>query len=228
MCQPIETKRVGVDIDIYDDRYHWVGKADKHKAHQEGLWHRVFTCLLVIPKQRTVLLQKKIPGGYPFNRPDYLDISVGGHYLAGESIEEGVREIREELGLNICYNELISIGIRQTAATIREDYVANEFQHIFLLPLNISLQDIILSGSEVRGLVEVNVDEGIELLLGNRHHLQARGVFLESYGQNRLVELTISREDFVSAYLTLDKLFLRLFIAAQRLINGERKELIFW
>jgi hypothetical protein len=59
MCQPIETKRVGVDIDIYDDRYHWVGKADKHKAHQEGLWHRVFTCLLVIPKQRTVLLQKK-------------------------------------------------------------------------------------------------------------------------------------------------------------------------
>ena len=89
-------------IDIYNDKYEWVGTASKKEAHQKGLWHRVFTALLVNPRRKTVLLQKKVPDRYSFNRPDYIDVSVGGHYLAGETIEEGIkREIREETQLEI-------------------------------------------------------------------------------------------------------------------------------
>ncbi|WP_432855295.1 hypothetical protein ACQPXB_22030 [Amycolatopsis sp. CA-161197] len=46
-----------------------------------------------------MLLQKKAPRWYSFDRPDYADITVGGHYQAGETIPDGVREVHEELGL---------------------------------------------------------------------------------------------------------------------------------
>ncbi|MQA87706.1 MAG: NUDIX domain-containing protein [Streptosporangiales bacterium] len=102
-------------IDIFTDRYDHIGTDDKKTAHTRGLWHRTFSCLAINPTTRTVLLQKKTPGRYSFDRPDYADLTVGGHYHAGEAIEDGVRELREELGLDIPYTH---IGIRQAAVTL--------------------------------------------------------------------------------------------------------------
>jgi isopentenyldiphosphate isomerase len=61
-------------IDILNDKYEFVGTSSKQEAHKKGLWHRVFTCILVNPKHKTILLQKKGSGRYAFNRPDYLDV----------------------------------------------------------------------------------------------------------------------------------------------------------
>jgi hypothetical protein len=62
-------------------------------AHAKGLWHRTFSALAVNPTSRRVILQKKAPGRYTFDRPDYADITVGGHYQAGEAIADGIREV---------------------------------------------------------------------------------------------------------------------------------------
>ena len=83
-------------IDIFSDRYEHTGTAEKKDAHARGLWHRTFSALLVNPDARTVTLQKKAPGRAGFDRPDYADFTVGGHYHAGEAIPDGVREAREE------------------------------------------------------------------------------------------------------------------------------------
>src|SRR5580693_5133202 len=104
-------------IDIFDDRYEHAGTEDKKTAHARGLWHRTFSALALSPADRRVILQKKAPGRYAFDRPDYADITVGGHYHAGEAIPEGVREAREELGLPVAYSDLHRIGLRQTAIT---------------------------------------------------------------------------------------------------------------
>ncbi|MGH3273832.1 MAG: hypothetical protein ACRDNZ_05820 [Streptosporangiaceae bacterium] len=71
-------------IDIRNDRYEHVGTEDKKQAHRQGLWHRTFSALAVNPADRQVILQKKAPGRYCFDRPDYADFTVGGHYHAGE------------------------------------------------------------------------------------------------------------------------------------------------
>jgi isopentenyldiphosphate isomerase len=122
-------------IDIFNDRYEHVGIEEKKTAHAEGLWHRTFSCLVINPVAGTVLLQKKTPGRFAFDRPDYADFTVGGHYHAGEDIPDGVREAREELGLkSLTYSDFVGLGIRQTAVTLAPGWIEREFQHWHLLP----------------------------------------------------------------------------------------------
>jgi len=142
------------------------------EAHQKDLWHRVFTCIIVNPKNKTIILQKKVPGRYSFDRPDYLDINVGEHYKAGELIRQGVREIEEEIGIKVKFKDLISLGIRQTAETVSKNYIANEFQHIFLYPPIRKLEDYKLDNTEVNGLVELHIQDAIGLLLQKKDRIK--------------------------------------------------------
>lgn len=214
-------------IDIFNDRYEHVGTEEKKTAHAHGLWHRTFSCLAVNPSTCHVILQKKTPGRYSFDRPDYADITVGGHYQAGEQIADGVRELHEELGLtNLTYTDLHPIGLRQTAVTLGADYLEREFQHWHLLPLETGLEKIPLADAEVSGLVEIDLANAIELAAGNSDQVPAHYATRTEEGM-RYQEGILARTDLVPNYLKLDQLYLRLFITARRYCNGERVHL-FW
>jgi 8-oxo-dGTP pyrophosphatase MutT (NUDIX family) len=213
-------------VDIFNDRYELVGTEDKKTAHASGLWHRTFSALAVNPATRRVILQKKAPGRYTFDRPDYADITVGGHYEAGETIPEGVREVREELGLPIAYSDLQPIGLRQTAITLAPDYIEREFQHWHLLPLDLDLDDIPLADAEVSGLADISIDDALALADGEVGTIPARYATRADHGLE-YTEATLSRADLVPNYLKLDQLYLRLFVAARRYCAGERAHL-FW
>jgi 8-oxo-dGTP pyrophosphatase MutT (NUDIX family) len=213
-------------IDVYTDRYEHVGTEDKKQAHRLGLWHRTFSALAINPRARRITLHKKAPGRYSFDRPDYADITVGGHYHAGESVQAGVREVHEELGLPVTYRDLHPIGIRQTAVTLADDYIEREFQHWHLLPLTLDLDAIPLADAEVSGLVDVDLGDAISLADGSTEAAQARYVTRTETGLT-YSEATLSRSDLIPNYLKLDQLYLRLFIAARRYCAGERQHL-FW
>lgn len=214
-------------IDIFNDRYEHAGTADKKAAHAQGLWHRTFSCLAVNPLQQTVLLQKKAPGRVSFDRPDYADFTVGGHYHAGEDIPDGIREAHEELGLHdLAYTDFVPLGIRQTAVTLAPDRIEREFQHWHLLPYEGALDTIPLDDVEVSGLVEIRLQDGIALASGEQQ--EAGAVYLTRDGQDRRITpgiLTVA--DLIPGYLAIDQLYLRTFLAASRYIRGDRKHL-FW
>ncbi|GGJ05717.1 hypothetical protein GCM10011581_48470 [Saccharopolyspora subtropica] len=213
-------------IDIFNDRYEHIGTEDKKEAHRRGSWHRTFSALAVHPRNRLVFLQKKAPGRYSFDRPDNADITVGGHYHAGESIPDGVREVHEELGLETSYAELHPLGLRQTATTLAPDYIEREFQHWHLLPLQGDLEDIPFADAEVTGLVGIDLDDAIRLAEGTTTTIPARYAtrtdLAVSYAEGRL-----TRDELVPSYLGLDQLYLRLFVAADRFCAGQRRHL-FW
>jgi isopentenyldiphosphate isomerase len=213
-------------IDIFNDRYEHIGVEDKKTAHTQGLWHRTFSCLAFNPNTRRVLLQKKTPGRYSFDRPDYADITVGGHYEAGETIADGVREIHEELGLPVAYDELHPIGLRQTAVTLAPDYIEREFQHWHLLPLNLDLEAVPLADAEVSGLVELDLDHAIDVVEGTRDEVPARYA-TRSQDVMTYTEATLGVADLIPNYVNLDQLYVRLFVAARRFCLGERDHL-FW
>lgn len=213
-------------IDIFNDRYEPVGTADKRAAHAQGLWHRTFSALAVNTTTRRVILQKKAPDRYSFDRPDYADFTVGGHYETGETIRDGVREVHEELGLPIAYSDLYPIGLRQTAVTLAPDHIEREFQHWHLLPLDIDLDAIPLADAEVSGLADVSIDDALALVEGGAHIIPARYA-TRTDGGLEYTEATLSRADLVPNYLKLDQLYLRLFVAAHRYCAGERAHL-FW
>jgi hypothetical protein len=53
-----------------------VGAEDKKAVHAKGLWHHTFSALAVSRATQRIILQKKAPGRYTFDRPDYADITV--------------------------------------------------------------------------------------------------------------------------------------------------------
>ena len=60
---------------------------DKKIVHQKGLWHKVFTGILFNPDTNKIFLQTIFPkNSYDFERPDFVDFSVGGHVENNETI----------------------------------------------------------------------------------------------------------------------------------------------
>ena len=214
-------------IDVFNDRYEPAGTAGKKDAHARGLRHRTFSALVINPETSTVTLQKKAPGRAGFDRPDYADFTVGGHYHAGEEIPDGIREAHEELGLHdLSYADFVPLGIRQTAVTLAPHRIEREFQHWHLLPYPSPLDSIPLDDAEVSGLVELTLDDAIALAAGDRRHASA--LYLSRDGGSRhLAPGTLTTDDLVPGYLTIDRLYLRLFTAARRYIAGDREHL-FW
>lgn len=217
-------------IDIYDDNYNYIGVEDKQVVHRNGLWHRVFTCQIFNSRDNCVYFQKKAPNRYSFSRPDYVDISVGGHYEAGENIEDGIREIYEETGLSdIKFQDLISIGIRQTASTIAENYIANEFQHVYLLDYKGDFSDLLKENEETSGFVKLDIDDVLNLLICQKTSIKGEFAFLRD--KTVTVEsVDITLNDFVPSYLRVDQFMLRLIVAIQRYMDdlqSNKKRLLF-
>ncbi|MPZ00447.1 MAG: NUDIX domain-containing protein [Actinophytocola sp.] len=213
-------------IDIFNDRYEHIGTEDKKQAHRQGMWHRTFSALAINPTTRGVVLQKKAPGRYTFDRPDYADFTVGGHYHAGEKIEGGIREVHEELGLQVAYSDLHPLGIRQTAVTLAENYIEREFQHWHLLPFDVDLDAIPLADAEVSGLVEINLDDAIALAEATTTAIPAAFATREGTGL-AYSEGSLTHDELVPNYLRIDQIYLRLFVAARRYCAGERHHL-YW
>lgn len=214
------------EIDIFNDRYEHIGTMDKKAAHAEGQWHRTFSALAFNPTTGRVILQKKTPDRYVFDRPDYADITVGGHYHAGETIPQGIREVHEELGLPVTYTDLHPIGIRQTAVTLAPDYLEREFQHWHLLPFDLDLDQIPLADAELSGLVDLDLDDAIAVAEDTTDHAPARYATRTETGMT-YTDGTLTRDDLVPNYLKGDQLYLRLFVTARRYAAGERRHL-FW
>lgn len=217
-------------IDIYDDNYNYIGVEDKQVVHRNGIWHRVFTCQIFNSRDNCVYFQKKAPNRYSFSRPDYVDISVGGHYKAGENIEDGIREIYEETGLSdIKFQDLISIGIRQTASTIAENYIANEFQHVYLLDYKGDFSDLLKENEETSGFVKLDIDDVLNLLICQKTSIKGEFAFLRD--KTVTVEsVDITLNDFVPSYLRVDQFMLRLIVAIQRYMDdlqSNKKRLLF-
>ena len=75
---------------------------------------------------------------------------------------------------------------------------------------------------EIKAFVEVNVDKAISLLLKDSYEIDAI-----QYYKNEIAVYKMTYNEIDPAYMTGDKLMLRLLIAALRYMQGEDKRLIF-
>jgi isopentenyldiphosphate isomerase len=140
---------------------------ERDEAHRTGTWHGAFHGLILYEKDNRgyVLFQKR-----SLNKkiaPGRFDVSVGGHYAAGEDARTaGPREIREELGLDVRFDEFISAGRRVFVYCFSPGVTEYEFQDIFLLPRKIQPEQLVLQQEEVDGVLEMDVEQGYRSLPG--------------------------------------------------------------
>ena len=207
-------------IDIYNENHEYVGICEKELAHKLGLWHEVFNGIIVNKNKNSIIFQIKIANHNKVHNTNKIEISVGGHYKSGEKFEDGIREIKEETGIKIDFKELIYLGERQVSTIVKEDYIVREFQKIFIIPYNDSINKLNCKDDEVNGFVEFDIDDCLDLFLRFKNNIV--GI------NNKMENVNVTLENFVESYLKGDELYLRLVIASKRYVNGERLELLKW
>lgn len=181
-------------IDIYDKDEHLLGYCEKEKAHELGYWHRVFGCLIYNKKKNKVFFQLKNPNHNKVNDKPLLEITAGGHLISGETLKQGVREVKEETGFDIDYTELKFLEKRTCNKKIKKNYIIREFQYYYSADLNVDVEEFKnYDSEEVLAFIELDIHDTLKLL--NKKVKNIKG----KKDSGEIVKIAL--EDFDSAFV---------------------------
>jgi isopentenyl-diphosphate Delta-isomerase len=145
-------------LDILDELGKPTGKTClKSEAHKKGYFHPTVH-VWFYTKEREVLLQKRGANKQTF--PNYWDVSVAGHVSAEETIEDAVlREVKEEIGIEISKSQLVKIDVRKNISLHPNGVKDCEYQHVFLIELNVPFSKLNMQKEEVDDLRLFSIKE---------------------------------------------------------------------
>lgn len=150
-------------IDILDADGNYTGKRlMKSEAHKEGLFHPTVH-IWFYNKKGEILIQQRAASKKTY--PLLWDLSVAGHIGAGENImPSAIREISEEIGLEVLETDLIKVGVFKSVKKHSDDLTDCEFHHTYLCELKVSLDQLKKQESEVKALALLPLSKYIEEL----------------------------------------------------------------
>ena len=133
-----------------------LGPRPRSEVHANGLWHETFHCFIYDPKRDVVLLQQRSEQKKDF--PGMLDITAAGHLLANETVEDGVRELEEEIGLTCTFDQLIPLGIQEEE--FRDASLWDcERCNVFLARSDQAIDAYVLQETEVKRLIAFSIEQ---------------------------------------------------------------------
>lgn len=148
-------------VDILDENGKPTGASClKSEAHQKGLFHPTIHVWLYTANGKILIQQR---GKDKATHPLLWDVSVAGHVSSGEEIKiAAIREVQEEIGLDIIESDLKPIGTFKEIHTISKDFIDAEFHHVFLCELTSPFQSLTKQESEVETLDLISLQQFAE------------------------------------------------------------------
>lgn len=165
-------------VRIFTDSFEPIGIKYREDVHRDGDWHEVFHCWVIEERESIwwMYLQRR-----SLNKKDYpgdFDITAAGHLEAQETVHDGVREVEEELGITVRFEDLISLGVIsysiQTTAIFDQ-----EFAHVFLLKHAGTIDDFNIQEEELDGLYATKLSDFLELISKRREFITIQGYELK-------------------------------------------------
>jgi isopentenyldiphosphate isomerase len=203
-------------FDIYNENMEYIGTKLRSEVHEKGYWHKSFQCWFVFREDNKdyILFQRRHAKKDIY--PNLLDTSSAGHLSAGENLADGVRELEEELGLKVRYEELKPLGI--IVEQKEEDYfIDNEFANVFLYNCQIPMEEFKLQVEEVTGMFKLEIDQVFDLFEGNLKNIRAEGYELKENGEHNPISISVEVKDFVPHDLSYYK---KILSSAKQYINN--------
>lgn len=144
-------------IDIVDENNNPTGeKKMKSEAHREGLWHRA-AHIWIYNSKGEVLLQLRAKNKELW--PDVWDVSAAGHVSAGEEpIISGLREIQEEIGLDVKKEDLEFYKIVIEKVNFN-NAVNNEYHYVYFLKYDGDISKLKVQEEEVEKIEFLPIEE---------------------------------------------------------------------
>ena len=187
---------------------------DKKVVHQQALWHKVVSALVM--NGTHLFLQTIYPKeSYGFERPDYLDVSIGGHVEEQETEQEALlREAKEELGLSDV-GKIEFVRIRKIKCDPSPTYRIREFQYLYRIYVHNELKDFDLAETdpEVKSIVAIDKKVFVQLLNKDIKSLSAQEALFNKKSRELIgiKNRIITSSDFIPDYLE-QKLFESLLV----------------
>ncbi|TDL94302.1 hypothetical protein ERX27_09330 [Macrococcus brunensis] len=172
-------------LNIYYKNRKFKGTSERSHVHQWGEWHETFQCIFT--QGDDIFLQKR-----SMHVKDYkgmVDVTVGGHLLSTETVEDGVREIEEEMGLNVSFERLIFLCTIPEELTTPE-MIDKEFINIYTLEILAEELKKIKHDAEVEALIKVNKKDFYNFCLNHSKSCSGYQISDEE-------EILFTRDDFL-------------------------------
>ena len=182
-------------IKIFDHDKNEIGMATRDEVHRLGHWHETFHCWFTSVEDGKEYIYFQLRSLTKKDYPNLLDITAAGHILAEETVEDGIREIKEELGIHVVMDDLVPLGVFECSIKI-DDYINNEFSHVFLYHRNHDIADFKLQPEEVRGIMKSKFASFYDLWMGLKEEIHIEGYIINENGEKVMVNQTVGKEAF--------------------------------
>ncbi|WP_066175838.1 NUDIX hydrolase [Bacillus marinisedimentorum] len=183
-------------LKIFDRYRNQIGVASRTEVHRIGYWHEAFQCWFVGRENDRDIVFLQIRSETKKDYPNLLDITAAGHLSADETVRDGVREIEEEIGIDLSFHELIPLGVIEYCVT-KKNFIDKELANVFLYQSDHSLDDFILQREEVSGMVKADLNEFAELWSGKRQAIRIEGFENKTDGNKASIDKMAGRDEFV-------------------------------
>lgn len=192
-------------FDIYDESGAHIGTAGRSEVHACGYWHRSFHCWVTRRAGDSKLVMFQLRHGNKDTYPLHYDITAAGHLTAGETVQDAVREIEEELGIPTTFEMLIPLNqtsFESSGIAQGIPFIDREISDVFALVYDGPLDSLQLQADEVIGIFEAELESMIELFEGRLDAVFAQGFEVDENGSRRFDERQVTTSEFVTRPLS--------------------------
>ena len=144
-------------LDLVDEKNNLTGKSiDREIIHKEGLWHREVACI-ILNSEGKMLLEKRSP--LKKQSPNKWALCAG-HIEAGDKPENAiVREMQEEIGVNVSIDDLKFLKIARRDVKFNEEQYNRAFQYTYLWITDKKESDFIVQEEELTEVKYFDINE---------------------------------------------------------------------
>ncbi|MBD8037589.1 NUDIX domain-containing protein [Solibacillus sp. A46] len=166
-------------LKIFDKNYKEIGFKHREIIHERGYWHEVFHCWVIEKINAEWHIYFQLRSKYKKDYPGQYDITAAGHLLSTETVEDGVRELEEEIGINAKFPQLKSLGV--IPYSIENELIKdNEFANIFVFELIGGFEQFSIQREEVDGMYRAKWEHFMQLAQGEVKEIEVIGFRYEN------------------------------------------------
>jgi isopentenyldiphosphate isomerase len=184
--------------------------------HRDGDWHRALHVWVAGLDEQGIpflMFQRRSPRKDTW--PNRLDATVGGHFRAGESFAESLREIEEEIGIPPEPQALRPLGVRVCANEAEVEIIDRELQEVYLLRDGRPMTAFHPNPAELAALVRFPLSTLLPFLAGETATVTGHSL---APSATTPVPIVAHAEDFIPM---IDRYNLRVAIAAHNIFRGD-------
>jgi hypothetical protein len=184
------------------------------QAIEDGDWLGTFNLWVIQNKPvPAIIYQQRSPNASW--APLKLDVTAGGHYTAGESIKDGLREVREELGRKYNFKELTPLGRRLNVGVDTKKRQRRTVCDIFIVLDDAPLSSYTLQKEEVHAIFSCPIDTLLKVHTKKGYTFTAVGLT----NTGKATTLKVSKSSFPYNW---DDYHFKMALLAKRFLKNEQ------